>query len=143
MTKGKRVLKILVVEDDAADAHLTLEALRRSVVPNHAQHVWDGEMATQQLRKEMPDLVILDLNLPRKDGRELLREIKSDPRLRPVPVVIFTTSGAEAEVRAAYADFANCYVCKPVELDLYLERVENMTHFWSEDCTLPDVEAGG
>ncbi|MGH9520359.1 MAG: response regulator [Terriglobales bacterium] len=142
MTQAKRPLEILLVEDDAADAHLTLEALRRSTVLNHAQHVWDGEMATQHLLDAVPDLVILDLNLPKKGGREVLREIKSDPRLRSVPVVIFTTSTTEWEVREAYEEFANCYVCKPVELDRYLERVENMAQFWSEDCTLPAWSGG-
>lgn len=136
----RKPLEILLVEDDPADANLTLDALQRSPVENRVRHVGDGEDAAAYLRQACPDLVILDLNLPRKDGRELLREIKADARLRSIPVVVFTTSGAEQEVQAAYGSYANCYVCKPVELDEYLARVQAMTSFWFREAILPPAQ---
>jgi len=133
----KKPLEILLVEDDPADVNLTLDALRRSPVESRVRHAADGEDAAAYLQQACPDLIILDLNLPKKDGRELLREIKADPRLRSIPVVIFTTSSAEQEVQSAYGNYANCYVCKPVELDEYLARVQGMTRFWFDEAMLP------
>ncbi|MGH9394417.1 MAG: response regulator [Terriglobales bacterium] len=133
----KRPLEILLVEDDPADASLTIDALRHSAVENHVCHVADGEAAAEHLRGASPDLIILDLNLPRKDGRELLRELKADPARRTIPVAIFTTSSSEQEIQDAYSAYANCYVCKPVGLDEYLARVQGMTSFWYREATLP------
>ena len=137
-------MQILLVEDNPADVRLTTEAFRESNV-DHRMHVAsDGVEALAYLRREgphgsaeRPDLVILDLNLPRKDGREVLAEIKSDPSLKRIPVLVLTTSQADADVRQCYDLHANCVLSKPLQFDSFLMSVERLRDFWLGAATLP------
>lgn len=137
-------IEILLVEDSLADVRLTQEAFRDAKVLNHMSVVTDGEEATQFLRREgphadapRPDLILLDLNLPRKDGREVLKEIKDDPNLRRIPVVVLTTSRAEEDVLRAYNLHANCYITKPVDFTQFISVVRSIEGFWLSVVKLP------
>jgi CheY-like chemotaxis protein len=139
-----RPIEILLVEDSPADVDLTREALEDAKVSNNLNVVVDGEQALAYLRREglyaeqpRPDLVLLDLNLPRKDGREVLAEIKDDPELRRIPVVILTTSEAEQDILKSYELHANCYVTKPVDLDRFITVVRSIEDFWLAIVKLP------
>jgi two-component system, chemotaxis family, response regulator Rcp1 len=139
-----RPIEILLVEDSPSDTELTLEALRDFKVRNHVSVVEDGVLAMQFLRREgpyaeapRPDLIMLDLNLPRKDGREVLAEIKADPGLKMIPVVVLTTSKAENDILRAYQLNANCYIAKPVDFNQFLEVVRTIESFWLFVVTLP------
>jgi CheY-like chemotaxis protein len=132
------------VEDNPGDVRLTREALREGNVCNHLHVVSDGVEALAFLRREgayfqavRPDLVLLDLNLPRKNGREVLAEIKADPCLRRIPVVILTTSSADEEIEHCYNLHANCYIIKPVDLNQFIAVVQSINHFWFSIITLP------
>jgi len=121
---------------------LTHEALRDSKVRNHLQVAADGVDALQRLRQPgavRPDLILLDLNLPRKDGREVLAEIKADPALKTIPVVIVTTSRAEQDVLKSYELQANCYITKPVDLEQFITVVKSIEDFWLTIVTLPST----
>jgi CheY-like chemotaxis protein len=142
-----RGIEILMVEDNPADARLAVEAMKEAKIGNHMTVVADGEEALDFLRRRgryanapTPDLVLLDLNLPRKDGREVLAEIKSDPRLKRIPVVVLTTSRAEADVLKAYDLHANCFITKPVEADELLGIVRTIDQFWLSVVKLPGEE---
>jgi CheY-like chemotaxis protein len=137
-------IEILLVEDNPGDARLAREALTESKVHNNLHHVWDGVEAMRFLRQEdeyagvpAPDLILLDLNLPRKDGREVLAEIKDDAELRLVPVVILTTSSAERDLVKSYDLHANAYVVKPIDLDRFIEIVQAIENFWFSIVKLP------
>jgi two-component system, chemotaxis family, response regulator Rcp1 len=137
-------IEILLVEDNAGDVRLTLEALKEARVHNHMSVARDGVEALAFLRREgqyaaspRPDLILLDLNLPRKDGREVLAEIKADPRLRSIPVVILTTSKAEEDILKTYDLHANCYITKPVDLGCFLDVVKAIEGFWLTIVRLP------
>ena len=139
-------VEILLVEDSPGDVQLTIEALRDAKVSTHLHVATDGEEALAFLRREAgfedvprPDLVLLDLNLPKKSGHEVLEEIKSDPELRRIPVVILSTSDAEDDVLAAYDRSANCYVTKPVDLDRFWEVVRSIDQFWLSFARLPSA----
>jgi CheY-like chemotaxis protein len=135
-----RPVEILLVEDNPGDVRLTIEALRESKVRNNLQVARDGVEAMQLLRSESslrPDLILLDLNLPRKDGREVLAEIKADPQLHTIPVVILTTSRAEQDVLRSYELQANCYITKPVDLEQFITVVRTIEDFWLTIVTLP------
>lgn len=139
-----RLAQILLVEDSPSDTDLTMEALREARVPNRLSVVEDGVEAMAFLHREgkyagapRPDLILLDLNLPRKDGREVLAEIKSDPILQTIPVVVLTTSKAEQDVLRAYHLHANCYVAKPVGFEQFLAAVRSIEEFWLLLATLP------
>jgi chemotaxis family two-component system response regulator Rcp1 len=140
-----RTIEILLVEDNPGDARLTLEAFKEGKMLNNIRVVPDGVEALAYLRKESPrytgcstpDLILLDLNLPRKDGREVLTEIKADERLRRIPVVVLTTSAAEEDIARAYASHANCYITKPVELEQFLDVVHSIDSFWLSLVKLP------
>lgn len=143
-TNVGRPIEILLVEDSPSDTELTVEALKEGRVANHLSIVEDGEQAIAFLRREQlythaprPDLILLDFNLPRKDGREVLVEIKSDPHLRSIPVVVLTTSRAESDVLRAYQLQANCYITKPVDFKKFLEVVRSIEHFWLTVVALP------
>lgn len=146
-----RPVQILLVEDNSADADLTQEALREGRIPHELRRTWNGEEALAYLRRqgdfaaaERPDLVLLDLNLPRKDGREVLAEIKADPDLREIPVIVLTTSHAERDVRDAYRLHANSYIVKPVDLEQFLTAVRSIEQFWLQLAALPSGwEAAG
>jgi chemotaxis family two-component system response regulator Rcp1 len=135
--RGSSLIEILLVEDNPGDVRLTQEALRESKVLNNLAAAKDGVEALAMLRREgpyatqaRPDLILLDLNLPRKDGREVLMEIKDDPDLRRIPVVVLTTSEAEGDVLRAYDLGANCYIVKPVDLDQFMNVVRTIEGFW-------------
>ena len=139
-----RLVEILLVEDSPSDTELTLEALREAKVRNHLSVVEDGVQAMQFLRHEgrfagapRPDLIMLDLNLPRKDGREVLAEIKADHKLKTIPVVVLTTSRADQDVLRAYQLSANCYITKPVDFEQFLNVVRSIESFWLFVVTLP------
>ena len=140
-----RPIEILLVEDSPGDVRLTKEALREGKIRNHLSVATDGELALAFLRREgcyanapRPDVVLLDLNLPKKDGREVLTELKADPRLRRIPVVVLTTSSNEEDVLRAYDLHANCYITNPVDLDQFISVVQSIESFWLTIVTLPE-----
>jgi len=144
-TKGSRPVEILLVEDNPGDERLTREALKEGKVYSNMHWVKDGVEAMQFLRREgkftgavHPDIILLDLNLPKKDGREVLQEIKSDEHLRRIPVVVLTTSKAEEDVLRSYNLHANCYVTKPVDLEKFIVVVKSIDAFWLTVVTLPN-----
>ncbi|MFD9738254.1 response regulator [Umezawaea sp. NPDC059074] len=135
---------ILLVEDDPGDELLTREAFENAKVRNTLHVVRDGVEALRFLRQEepharapLPDLILLDLNLPLMDGREVLSHIKADPRLRPIPVVVLTTSEAEADIAASYHLHANAYVTKPVDLDAFVKAIGKIEGFYLAVVELP------
>jgi CheY-like chemotaxis protein len=137
-------IEILLVEDSPADVDLTREALDDAKVHNNLHVASDGVEALAFLRREgryadapRPDLILLDLNLPKKDGREVLAEIKDDPKLRRIPVVILTTSEAEQDILRSYDLHANCYITKPVDLDSFIDVVRSIEGFWLAIVRLP------
>ena len=137
MAMASAPIEILLVEDNPADVRLTIEALKDARVANRLHVARDGVEAMRMLRDETgtvprPDLILLDLNLPRKDGREVLQEIKQDDTLRHIPVVILSTSQAEQDVLQSYRLRANAFITKPVEIDQFFEVVRSMEHFWLE-----------
>jgi two-component system, chemotaxis family, response regulator Rcp1 len=141
---NSRPIEILLVEDNPGDARLTLEAFKEGKVFNNLTVVGDGVEAMAYLRREgqyansvQPDLILLDLNLPKKDGREVLAEIKSDERIRNIPVIVLTTSAAEEDIARAYSRHANCYITKPVDLDQFLHVVQSIESFWLSLVRLP------
>jgi two-component system, chemotaxis family, response regulator Rcp1 len=128
-------IEILLVEDNPADVRLTIEALKDAAVPHRLHVARDGVEAIHMLKHATadvprPDLILLDLNLPRKDGREVLAEIKQDEALCHIPVVILTTSQAEQDIVHSYRLRANAFVTKPVEIDHFFEVIRSMEHFW-------------
>jgi len=137
-------VEILLVEDNPGDVRLTKEALKDNKVRNNLTVVEDGVEALSFLRREgrytgapRPDLILLDLNLPKKDGREVLSEIKADERLRRIPVVVLTTSKAEEDILRAYDLNANCYITKPVDFDQFIKVVRTIEDFWLTMVKLP------
>lgn len=144
MDHSKRPIEILLVEDSAADARLTAEALKQSKIINNLHVARDGAQAMSFLRREednadapTPDLILLDLNMPRMDGREVLDLIKNDDDLKMIPVVIMTTSREEKDVMESYAAHANCYIRKPLDVNGFFEVVSSIENFWFEMVVLP------
>ncbi len=143
--KKGRPLEVLIVEDNPGDVRLTEECLKDFGMNNNLHVVQDGEEAIDFLRKEdrftlvpRPDLILLDLNLPKKDGREVLADIKRDSSLRRIPVVVLTTSSAEKDILKAYDLQANCYITKPVDLDTFSSVLRSIHDFWFGVAKLPD-----
>jgi chemotaxis family two-component system response regulator Rcp1 len=143
-TSNAESLDILLVEDNVRDARLAEVTLKESKIRNNLYHVRDGVEAMQFLHRQgeyahapHPDLILLDLNLPRKDGREVLAEIKEDPRLRLIPVVVMTSSEAEQDLVKTYHLHANAYVVKPIDLDRFVEVVQGVKNFWLTIVKLP------
>jgi len=139
--------ELLLVEDNPGDVRLTMEALKEAKVINNLSVVRDGEEAMAVLRRQgkyahapRPDLVLLDLNLPKKGGLEVLAEIKQDPDLKQIPVVVLTTSQAEQDVLRTYELHANCYIVKPVDLNQFISVVQSVENFWLAVVTLPPRE---
>jgi CheY-like chemotaxis protein len=137
-------IEILLVEDNPGDVRLTQEAIREAKIRNRLNVVTDGEEAVAYVRRQgnfadqpRPDLILLDLNLPKKDGREVLAEIKEDPNLKRIPVVVLTTSQAEQDIVRSYDLHANAYVVKPVDLDQFLAVVKAVENFWLTIVMLP------
>lgn len=146
MNESGETIEILLVEDSPSDARLTQEAFKDAKLRNNLTIVTDGAEALAYLKREgryagalRPDLVLLDLNLPKVDGRDVLRQIKADPDLRSIPVVVLTTSEAESDVVAAYEYHANCFVRKPVDLDRFLKVIASIEDFWLTVVKLPVV----
>jgi two-component system, chemotaxis family, response regulator Rcp1 len=140
-------IEILLVEDNPGDVRLTKEALKEGKVANQINVVMDGMEAMAFLHREgkyanapKPDLILLDLNLPKKNGREVLAEIKVDPRLKCIPVVILTSSQAEQDIVMTYNLHANCYIKKPVDFDQFIEVVKSIEDFWFNVVKLPPKE---
>lgn len=145
--RNARLTEILLVEDNEADVRLTREVLSEARLLNRLHVVRDGEQAMDFLRHRSPyenaprpDLILLDLNLPRKDGREVLDEVKADPTLRRIPVVVLTSSRNEGDVLRTYGSHANCYVVKPVDLHQFTEVVRTLEDFWLRIVALPAMD---
>ncbi len=139
-----RPVQILIVEDNPADARLVREVMRDSKVLNEISWVPDGVEALAFLRREgkyaqspRPNLIFLDLNMPKKDGREVLRDVKADPDLRRIPVVVMTSSQAEEDVARAYDQHANCYIRKPIDFLQFHQVVKELENFWFATVELP------
>jgi len=137
-------IEILLVEDSPDDAELTKDALRDGKIRNRLHHVEDGVEAMAFLRRQgqyadapRPDLILLDIIMPRKNGHEVLEEVKSDPDLRSIPVVVMTSSDDEDDIRDAYNRHVNCYVTKPVDLDQFVAVVKSIETFWFTIVKLP------
>jgi len=137
-------IEILLVEDSPSDAALTIEALEAGKIANNLVRVADGVEAMEYLKREgkyakakRPDLIMLDLNLPRKDGREVLAELKNDKDLRIIPVIVLTTSRADKDILQSYELNANCYITKPVDFKHFMEVVRTIKEFWLTVVTLP------
>jgi len=144
------VINILLVEDNLGDIRLTQEALKENKVSNNLFVVKDGEEAMEFLRKEnkyadvpRPDLILLDLNLPKKDGRQVLREIKENRELKSIPVVVLTISSAEEDVLQSYDLQANCYISKPLDLNKFITVVREIENFWFAIVRLPNKKTHG
>jgi Response regulator containing a CheY-like receiver domain and an HTH DNA-binding domain len=142
-----RPAELLLVEDNPGDVRLTIEALKEGKVINNLTVVKDGEEAIAALRRQgrylnaaRPDLILLDLNLPKKGGLEVLEEIKQDPDLRQIPVVVLTTSRAEQDILNTYDLHANCYIVKPVDLNQFMDVVQSIKSFWLAVVTFPPHE---
>ena len=138
-------VKILLVEDNEGDIVLTLEALRKAKVTNSVQVVRDGEEALEYLKKEgnytnaqTPNLILLDINLPKVDGKEVLMEIKNDKNLMIIPVVMLTTSDSEKDIMYSYQHHANCFITKPVDLNKFMDMVQKLNDFWITVVQLPN-----
>jgi two-component system, chemotaxis family, response regulator Rcp1 len=144
MVERNGPIEILLVEDNPGDVRLTKEALKEGKVYSNLHTVKDGVEAMDFLRRQgrykdvpRPDIILLDLNLPKKDGREVLQEIKTDEALKRIPVVVLTTSKAEEDVLRTYNLHANCYVTKPVDLEKFIVVVKSIDRFWLTVVTLP------
>jgi CheY-like chemotaxis protein len=142
--ESSRQVEFLLAEDNPGDVRLTLEAMRESKIRNNINVVPDGMEAMAFLRKQgkyadvpTPDVVLLDLNLPKKNGCEVLADIKSDPKLKRIPVVIITSSEAEQDILRTYDLHANCYVTKPVDLDQFIKVIQSIESFWLTIVKLP------
>ena len=145
-----RPINILLVEDSPSDALLTKEALRQAEVNSNLRRVEDGVEALALLRKEgeyadaaRPDVILLDLNLPRMSGQEVLKAIRADESLKCLPVIVLTTSDDERDILAAYRLYANCYLTKPVDMSDFVATMRAFDDFWLTWVTLPPADASG
>jgi chemotaxis family two-component system response regulator Rcp1 len=144
MSTLARDVDILLVEDNPGDVRLTLEALNEGRISNRLHVARDGEEAIAFVRRQgvhagapRPDLILLDLNLPRKDGREVLEELKNDPDLHRIPVIVLTTSSAEQDILRSYDLHANCFISKPIGYDDFITAVRSLENFWLRIVRLP------
>ncbi|APZ92229.1 response regulator [Fuerstiella marisgermanici] len=144
MLENEKVIEILLVEDSVTDAELTLEALKEGRLQNNVHHVSDGEKAMAYLRREgdyrdasRPDLILLDLNMPRMDGRDVLKEMRNDENLKVIPVVVLTTSNYDKDILQSYGLAANNYIVKPVDLTQFFHVIQQVSHFWVKIVALP------
>jgi len=142
-----RAIEVLLVEDNAGDVRLTEEALKEGKLAVHLTVARDGLEATEILHQrnshvnaKRPDLILLDLNLPKIDGRQVLQEIKNDPKLMRIPVVVLTTSEADSDILTTYGSHANCYITKPVDMDRFVDIVKLLEEFWFTIVKLPSHE---
>jgi two-component system, chemotaxis family, response regulator Rcp1 len=142
-----RAINILLVEDNPGDVRLTQEVLKEGKIRNTLNVVMDGEEALQYLHKEgkysnieLPDIILLDLNLPKIDGREVLEQIKKDPKLKRIPVIVLTTSDAQNDIMKVYDNHGNCYITKPVDFDQFINVVKSIEDFWLSIVKLPPAK---
>ena len=140
-----RAVNVLVVEDSPADVRLIREALKSATVPVQIIVAHDGVEAMEYLHHSeqiaaLPDLMLLDLNLPRKNGREVLSEVKTSPFLKQIPVLVMTSSRSDEDINQAYALNANCYITKPYDFQEYVNVVQAIEHFWLMTASLPDTD---
>ena len=149
MTADTALLHVLLVEDDLADVALMESSFAEHYAPTELHHAVDGADALAFLRREggyadapRPDLILLDLNMPRVDGRQVLTAIKADEKLEAIPVVVFTTSAAPADVSSSYGAHANAYVTKPIDLDDFERALSQIREFWGHTVTLPRTGRG-
>ncbi len=146
MIKRNRAVNILLIEDNPGDVRLTQEAFKESKVAITLSVTMDGVEAIKFLKKEdqysneqTPDLILLDLNLPKRDGREVLQEIKTDDQLKRIPVVVLTTSNAEQDILKSYNLHVNCYINKPVDFDKFFDIIQKIEDFWLTTAILPSM----
>lgn len=146
MVKKSRPINILLIEDNPGDVRLTQEAFKEGRIPINLDVTMDGVEAIKYLRKQekyadakTPDLILLDLNLPKRDGREVLQEIKADDFLKRIPVVILTTSNAEQDIMKSYNLHVNCYINKPVDFDRFFDIIQKIEDFWLTTAILPTM----
>lgn len=139
-----KTIEILLVEDNPGDIRLTREAFGEYKIANNLSVVTDGEMALKYLHREgkyasapVPDMILLDLNLPKIDGREVLREIKSDPQIRRIPVIVLSTSESEIDIETSYNNYANCYITKPIDFMQFMKVIKELQSFWVSIVRLP------
>lgn len=137
-------LQILLVEDNEGDIRLTIEAFKEAKIHNQIKVVRDGEEALYFFKKEgryqkehTPDLVLLDINLPKIDGKEVLAVMKTDEKLKTIPVIMLTTSSSERDIEESYRNYANCYIIKPVDLDKFMDVIKSIEEFWITIVRLP------
>lgn len=145
-----KMAEILLIEDNPGDVRLTKEALKVGKIINHLTTISDGEDAIKYLqgksgadKNSLPDLILLDLNLPKVSGREILDKIKSDEHLKHIPVIILTTSKSEEDILKSYQSHANCYITKPVDYDQFIEVVRKMEDFWFTIVKIPHKNSNG
>ncbi len=141
----RRPIDVLLVEDSPSDAELTRKAFQRERVDLRLHHVWDGVECLDFLARAepyreapRPDLILLDLNMPRMDGREVLRKVKGSHHLSPIPVIVLTTGSERSDITEAYRSHANAYLIKPVDLERFFTLIGNLRRFWMETAELPD-----
>ena len=146
MVKKTRPVNILLIEDNPGDVRLTQEAFKEGQLSIDLSVVMDGVEAVNYLRKKgkhtdatTPDLILLDLNLPKRDGREVLEDIKTDPALMRIPVVVLTTSNAEQDILKTYTLHANCYINKPVDFEKFFDVIQKIEQFWLTTAILPTM----
>lgn len=144
---SRRDVELLLVEDNPIDVLLTKEALKEAKIANNLHVVEDGEEAMtflyqrgKYINAPRPDLILLDLNLPKKSGREVLADLKNDERLKTIPTLILSTSQSERDIRRAYDLHANCYITKPVDFEEFMDIVKSIDQFWFSTVTLPSVQ---
>jgi two-component system, chemotaxis family, response regulator Rcp1 len=142
--------KILLVEDNEGDILLTMEAFRQASITNHIDVVRDGEEAIQYLNKnndytgaDTPDLIFLDINLPRVDGKEVLEHVKNNRKLATIPVIMLTTSDAQEDIEDCYLKGANCYITKPADLKIFFDVIKRIRDFWIMTAKLPNTNSNG
>jgi two-component system response regulator len=140
----RRPLDVLLVEDSPSDAELTRKAFQRQQIDMRLHHVWDGVECLSFLERSepfthapRPDLILLDLNMPRMDGREVLRKVKGNHHLSPIPVIILTTGSEKTDITEAYRSHANAYLIKPVDLERFFSLIGELRRFWMETAELP------
>lgn len=144
--KNNRPINILLIEDNPGDVRLTQEAFKEGSMSINLKVKMDGVEAIKYLKQEdpeedhvIPDLILLDLNLPKRDGREVLQEIKSDDKLKRIPVVVLTTSNAEQDILKSYNLHVNCYINKPVDFDKFFDIIQKIEEFWLTTAILPTM----
>lgn len=137
-------IEILLIEDNLGDNRLTMEVFKDAEVSNNIQIVTNGVDATKYLYQEKrfadavrPDIILLDLNIPKKDGREILAEIKKNPKLKCIPIIVLTTSQSEQDIKSTYEHYANAYITKPIDLDNFIKVIKSIETYWLNTVELP------